>query len=328
MQRKIKSIDEDLPDGSHEDTDSHAEKWEVDQASLDGRDNHRGDKILDKPSAPKENKLDEEKARSEIREIHDDKGMEDAIKLFDDSFADLPIEAKKQAVETLFNALSGTYKTRKYRGKDVELVFRSDSRYRKGYSYSEGFINIPLDKLEADGGTHMLFAMLHEYRHAMQKEVAFPSGFSSSDLDHDTRPEEIDATKFAFSIMDEFGADKTKLPRYKAWEKAIGVVDKQEQLERKFGKSIADSYFKALQYMAIYRWKMKKLDEEIETSKKKSFKRGIGGRIGKLKKAGVAKAYKKAAKQEFRKMNGDLSGEQDPFMLSILGELDEELKMR
>lgn len=115
-----------------------------------------------------------------------------------------------------------------------------------GYAFNhDGFIRVPLDILGKQSPEKAAFSILHEYRHAMQPSInVYSSGMgleAFTILSHDMRVEEIDATKFAFENMDNFGLDKTKIDRYGDWQKAIQITDTFDLLKLNYNQETAEN---------------------------------------------------------------------------------------
>lgn len=233
-----------------------------------------------------------------------------AKNLLVEQFQNAWIEQKQTAVTQFYNALNTVYEAR-YRGASVPIVFSNSG----GYAFNhDGFIRVSLDELENQIPEEAVFSILHEYRHAMQSSLHL-QGFglpALTQLTHDLRPEEIDATKFAFENMVELGLDQTKIRRYGDWKKTIEVADAYDLLKEKYEKRAADAMFE------IYRL----LDEyTFQTTRSDLTPNGIRGIFHKMKIKFEFRSNIVTAKKQLKyleRIAAEDSDRSDPSLLRVI----------
>jgi hypothetical protein len=173
--------------------------------------------------------------------------LEQAAMPFDTEYQTTSVEYKRQTIEELFDALNNIYNSTysdHHRELSAKLHF-SESREPKGWflSYETGHIMVPIQQLERSKGIDTVFSLFHEYGHViMHSNNLNDNMLVGTRFAHDTKKDEVGATKFAFILMDNLGIDKTKTKDYDRWQRTLEYFDVRNQLEEIYGKKIADQY--------------------------------------------------------------------------------------
>ena len=148
---------------------------------------------------------------------HDEKlqALKYASAPFNAEFQKAPIDSKKHAVGNFFEALNNTYDVtyqKHGRNLSVQLYFDNNKEVKDWSFNSEiGYIQAPARTLEHSQSEDTIFSICHEYGHALMHAKGHNVNLLvATRFDHDTKADEIGATKFAFDIMDRIGIDKTQ----------------------------------------------------------------------------------------------------------------------
>lgn len=239
--------------------------------------------------------------------------MMNAKKIFVENFENGSVEEKQAAITQFYGAVDAAYKVT-YRGKSVPIMFFSQNG---GYAFNhDGFIQIPLNILEKQSPEKAAYSIFHEYRHAMQESINVSSsgmGLGAfTDLSHDMRVEEIDATKFAFENMDNLGLDKTKIDHYNDWQKAIRITDTFDLLKLNYNQETAENM------LGIY----KLLDEyTLQTTRSDKMSDDIRGKFNKIRAKIEFRSNKKDAKAKLTELEKIAKLTNDSFLLNVVSEV-------
>ncbi|MCL2740469.1 MAG: hypothetical protein FWE47_04695 [Oscillospiraceae bacterium] len=215
--------------------------------------------------------------------LNNREAFEKTLAPFREGFNELEVFEQNAAVKGLFDCLQKTFQAKakdtqgKFdewfktagiepvsEGKDIELrnkFLRTTLGQDTPYYCKGGFIEWPSSFARKFPGPAVAGAMLHEYKHVIDYFIdgKDDSVFVAGDMGHDAANHEVDATKFAMSVMKEFGFDEKQFHRYEAWQKAFNVLERKNEIERNgpygdmSGKALANNFLKLYGNSEVYK---------------------------------------------------------------------------
>lgn len=198
-------------------------------------------------------------AKNKLNDEDNLKPLAEAAEPFISSHEPATIDQRKTQIENFFEALDNIYDVRyedHHRTLSASLYF-NDKKYASGWSlnYETGHIIIPENQLAQSSNESIVFSLCHEYGHMiMRSESLQDNSLVATRFAHDTKIDEIGATRFAFDVMDKLKIDKTKITRYEEWQRALSYFDTRNKLEESYGEDIADIYRDVFAAIGEYEW--------------------------------------------------------------------------
>lgn len=160
----------------------------------------------------------------------------ECLQPFGSDFHKKPLSEKKVAIENVVNCLNNIFQIQIEWGTSngVPQYEKPKIAYDKsGYARNVSGVKILINEnwMDTIGRDEMLGTLMHEYKHSLQfasNEFTDPNVSMIRDttpLIHDTLPSELDAQKFALSVLKAFGFDEKKTGRYQEWLLAFDYVE-------------------------------------------------------------------------------------------------------
>lgn len=235
--------------------------------------------------------------------------FDDALAPFREGYEYFDLYARRGAIRMLFECFKSTFDLKVEDGKShfdvvsakggktkrpeevkpsyttVKLIF-TDGINCGPYFRSNGELTIPEDYILSNDGDNMAGTMFHEVYHAIDtcyNNQGFIYKYGGAEgLSHDAADFEIQATKFVFRLMGEFGLDERKFINYEGWQKAFKLVDVAKDIEKSgnfgqmSGKAMANRFMKLYVNTEEYRMLYKNSKNMINDFGKFSVRWALG----------------------------------------------------